>query len=555
MKRLTLFYLLFFSVQTAFSQFEVNYKKADGLLDISPYISYLADTSQNLTFEQVQKLPYSSFTQNKKIGLSLGNQDLPHWFRIDFADTTFSEDLFLYTDFPLRYLDVYLIDKNGSVQTWKTGLMRPFGGRYFLTNSYTYNLGRNTTQVFFRTQSPTLHLPFLVGTIQPLFEFNFYYIFFVGGLLGLILGLVFYNLFLYITLKDSTFLYYSCYELTLFYLTLKGMGTHHVFLPHFPQWFFADNITSTVVCIFFIFLFVNKFLNVKNLTPKLYFWYVLLLSCFIVLMIFEWTIPYQAWHGNLFNILIIVNSISVMLGGAYIWYLGYEPAKYFTLAWFLFLISVIIRYLSLANILPKNVFWVDFAVQMGIACESILLSFAVAYRFNLFRKEARDAQALVLQRSEENERLLEAHNQILEEKIRLERQVTSPTSTQTNGINELLEKLQSERSKNKKLAVSTIEGVLLLPILDIIRLEALGSYCTIYLNNKKKIVASKPMADFEPFLDKTDFIRIHKSHIVNVNFIERYIRGEGGQVVMPDGVEVSVSRLMKTELLEKLNIT
>ena len=63
------------------------------------------------------------------------------------------------------------------------------------------------------------------------------------------------------------------------------------------------------------------------------------------------------------------------------------------------------------------------------------------------------------------------------------------------------------------------------------------------------------MADFEPFLDKTDFIRIHKSHIVNVNFIERYIRGEGGQVVMPDGIEVSVSRLMKSELLERLEIS
>ena len=121
MKRQILFYLLFFTTQTAFSQLEVNYKKIDGLLDISPYISYLADTSQNLTFEQVQKLPYFSFIQNKKIGLSLGNQDLPHWFRIDFANTTFSEDLFLYTDFPLRYLDVYLIDKNGSVKTWKTG--------------------------------------------------------------------------------------------------------------------------------------------------------------------------------------------------------------------------------------------------------------------------------------------------------------------------------------------------------------------------------------------------------------------------------------------------
>ena len=72
MKRQTLFYLLFFSAQTAFSQLEVNYKRADGLFDISPYISYLADSSKNLTFEQVQKLPYSSFIQNTKIGLKIG---------------------------------------------------------------------------------------------------------------------------------------------------------------------------------------------------------------------------------------------------------------------------------------------------------------------------------------------------------------------------------------------------------------------------------------------------------------------------------------------------
>jgi two-component system, sensor histidine kinase LadS len=56
-------------------------------------------------------------------------------------------------------------------------------------------------------------------------------------------------------------------------------------------------------------------------------------------------------------------------------------------------------------------------------------------------------------------------------------------------------------------------------------------------------------------LDKNDFLRIHKSHIVNINFVERYIRGEGGMVIMPDGAEVSVSRTMKAELLEKLNIS
>lgn len=181
------------------------------------------------------------------------------------------------------------------------------------------------------------------------------------------------------------------------------------------------------------------------------------------------------------------------------------------------------------------------------------MAFAIAYRFNLFRKDARDAQALVLQRSEENEKLLTEYSLILEEKLQLEQKVSS--QPKNNGFNELLEKLQNERGRNKKLAVSTVEGVLLLPIPDIVRLEAMGSYCTIYLTQNKKIVASKPMTEFDPMLDKADFLRVHKSNIVNTNFVERYVRGEGGMVVMPDGAEVSVSKTMKAELLERLNIS
>ena len=534
------------------AQPKVDYQKTDKLLDVTPYVAYLADTAQNLTFGQVQRLSYAAFVANSKEGLSLGNQDLPHWFRIDFAEATAPEDLYLYTDFPLRYLDVYLIDQNNKVSVWKTGLLRPFGGRHFLTNNYSFNLGRNPKQVIFRVQSPTLYLPFLLGTIQPLMAYTFKYDLLMGALLGLILALALYNLFLYFSLKDLTFLYYSGYEFTLFYLVFKGLGAHQVFFTQNNTWFNADNITSTVVCATFSFLFVNKFLNIRALAPKLYVWNLAVLAALMTLMFIEWLLPYQVWHNNALDLLIIVNSLSVILGGVYIWYLGYEPAKYFTLAWFLFLVSVVIRFLSLSNILPKYLFWVDYSIHLGMAVESLLLSFAVAYRFNLFRKEARDAQALVLERSAENEKLLLAHNRILEEKIKLEQ--TLPTTAATNDLQHFFEKMKTERGKNKKLAVSTVEGVLLLPIADIIRLEALGSYCTIYLTQRKKIVASKSMSEFEPQLDKLDFIRVHKSHIININFIERYVRGEGGAVVMPDGAEVSVSRSMKTELLERLCI-
>ncbi|TAG67452.1 MAG: hypothetical protein EAZ26_08895, partial [Runella slithyformis] len=479
------------------AQPKVDYHKTDKLLDVAPYVAYLADTAQNLTFAQVQRLPYAAFVVNGKEGLSLGNQDLPHWFRIDFAEAPATEDLYLYTDFPLHYLDVYLIHQNDSVSTWQTGLLRPLGGRHFLTNNYSFNLGRNPKQVIFRAQSPTLHLPFLLGTIQPLVAYIFQYDLLVGALLGLLLALALYNLFLYFSLKDLTFLYYSGYELTLFYLTLKGMGTHQVFFTPNAPWFNADNITSVVICATFSFLFVNKFLDIKALAPKLYAWNLGILGALMVLMFMEWLLPYQIWHNNALDVLVIVNSFSIILGGIYIWYLGYEPAKYFTLAWVFFLGAVVVRFLGLSNILPKHLFWVDYAAQFGIAIESLLLSFAVAYRFNLFRKEARDAHALVLQRAEENETLLLAHNRILEEKIKLEQNlpIVAP-----NDLQRLFEKMQTERGKNKKLAVSTIEGVLLLPIADIIRLEALGSYCTIYLTQQKKIVASKSMSEFEPLL-------------------------------------------------------
>ena len=536
---------------STWAQPKVDYQKTDKLLDVAPYVAYLADTAQKLTFGQVRRLPRAAFVVNGKAGLSLGNQDLPHWFRIDFTNATAPEDLYLFTDFPLHYLDVYLIDQNDSVSVWKTGLLRPLGGRHFLTNNYSFNLGRNPKQVIFRAQSPTLYLPFLLGTIQPLVAYTFKYDLLIGALLGLILSLSLYNLFLYFSLKDLTFLYYSSYELVLFYLIFKGMGAHQVFFTRNNPWFNADNITSTVLCATFSFLFVNKFLNIKALAPRLYVWNLSILAALMALMFTEWLLPYKIWHNNVLDVLIIINSLSVILGGVYIWYLGYEPAKYFTLAWFLFLVSVVVRFLSLSNILPKHLFLVDYSIHLGMAIESLLLSFAVAYRFNLFRKEARDAHALVLQRSAENEKLLLAHNRILEEKIKLEQNLPATAST---DLQLLFEKIQTERGKNKKLAVSTVEGVLLLPIADIIRLEALGSYCTIYLTQRKKIVASKSMSEFEPHLDKLDFIRVHKSHIININFVERYVRGEGGAVVMPDGTEVSVSRGMKTELLGKLCI-
>ncbi len=123
------------------------------------------------------------------------------------------------------------------------------------------------------------------------------------------------------------------------------------------------------------------------------------------------------------------------------------------------------------------------------------------------------------------------------------------------------QKLIAELSKNKQkpyenqfeaLSIPTTKGTLLLQQTDIIRLEASGSYSVFYVQNQKQVVASYSLADFEQKLNPEKFIRVHKSHIVNLAYINKYLKGDGGSLVLNDLSEIPVSRTRKDELLKKL---
>ena len=123
-----------------------------------------------------------------------------------------------------------------------------------------------------------------------------------------------------------------------------------------------------------------------------------------------------------------------------------------------------------------------------------------------------------------------------------------------DGIAALLKSIQALQEKDKKLPVPTAEGVLFLPVADIIRAEAAGSYSTIYLANKQKLVASKNLTELEEMLDSGDFCKVHKSHLVNLRYVTKYIRGEGGILVLSDGSEIDVARRKKDELMARLAV-
>lgn len=118
----------------------------------------------------------------------------------------------------------------------------------------------------------------------------------------------------------------------------------------------------------------------------------------------------------------------------------------------------------------------------------------------------------------------------------------------TNKISTLL------RNKNgfERITLPTLEGFKFINIKDIVRCEADNNYTRFFLNSGDVILVTKTLKEYDETLSGMDFIRVHQSHLVNIKFVDRYLKGDGGTIVMADGSEVEVSRRRKEEFLNKM---
>ncbi|UFH55892.1 LytTR family DNA-binding domain-containing protein [Spirosoma sp. KNUC1025] len=115
----------------------------------------------------------------------------------------------------------------------------------------------------------------------------------------------------------------------------------------------------------------------------------------------------------------------------------------------------------------------------------------------------------------------------------------------------LLEYVQKKQPR--RISIPTFEGLQFIAIDDIIYLEASANYTYIYLSGSLKFLVSRTLKEFEELLPTETFIRIHHAHMINKLFMERYVRGEGGQVVMSNGVVLDVSKRKKAEFLQAIS--
>jgi two-component system LytT family response regulator len=103
-----------------------------------------------------------------------------------------------------------------------------------------------------------------------------------------------------------------------------------------------------------------------------------------------------------------------------------------------------------------------------------------------------------------------------------------------------------------KMSISALDGIYFVNIRDIVRFEAEDNYTHIYLKSGERITACKTIKSYEDMLTPFNFYRVHKRHVINLNYMRKFVKGDGGYLIMDDDIQIEVSRRRRPAFMEQM---
>jgi two-component system, LytTR family, response regulator len=104
----------------------------------------------------------------------------------------------------------------------------------------------------------------------------------------------------------------------------------------------------------------------------------------------------------------------------------------------------------------------------------------------------------------------------------------------------------------EKMSIAALDGIYFVNLKDILRFEAEDNYTHIFLKSGDKITASKTIKAYEEMLQGLNFYRVHKRHVINLNYMRKFVKGDGGYLIMDDGKKIDVSRRRRPSFMEQM---
>ena len=424
-----LFLLSLFFAETASAQSPVIFRGEN--IVIGNQISILEDPSNKLGLNDIRKS--NAFVPSKFTIPNLPLSSSDFWLKFTVKNESDQEHLILGLEYPmLGTCDFYSIT-DGKVQ--KLSYNNVFSKRKYQHQNFLFDLfiAPGTTEEYYLRVKSTeqMVLPLTLGTPKVMAESLASNDLAWGIFIGLILVMILYNFFIYLSVKDRSYLYYVFYSLFigLSSTTLSGY-TYRFIFSDYPDLNHLGIVVFPGIAGIAGNLFMMSFLQTKENSPRMHrFIYLSILLYFtaIILRLFgNDQASFRAIDFAAVSTVVVTFIITISLSLE-----GYRPAKLFLLAFTLFFTGLILFVLRNLGILPYFKF-INYTKEVGAALDVILLAIALADKINTFKKEKERSQEQTLQALKENERIIREQNVILENKVNERTHELSEANTELN---------------------------------------------------------------------------------------------------------------------------
>ena len=435
--RIVYFILLFVwpSIE-CFSQDTIQIQDPAKTYRIDSQVEVYVDTSENLSYPDISK---ASFQSNFKVrgNLTFGYQRNPIW--IKFTAKTSSPQTTWYLEIPapfLEYVDFYQPIGKKSSHHSLSGYFRPHGIRHVAHTGHVVPLKFNadsvcTMYIQVAGQSPKTFPLYILDKEK--FNENVrnedlgYGIFF-----GILIVMFFYNLIIFLTLKQVNYLLYICTIVCTFLIFASATGYAGKFIwPNHPEFNFYFGRLILGFHAFFLCVFTIRFLEIKDVSKTLYYILLSIIPLAFIAVILIYTQTMSSAGNNLISIVTIV----FMATGVVCSVKGNKSGYYYIAAWTIYLAGGLLLTLRNSGVLDFN-FWTTHFVEIGAALETIIIAFALGDRFRRYKLEKEEAQ-------------LQAFLVQQEAKEKLERKVEERTKQLSLANKELQQTLETNKLQTR----------------------------------------------------------------------------------------------------------
>lgn len=423
-------------------------------VSVGKHLEYYEDANPAITFTDARKKP---FIPSEKDVLNFGITPATVWLKFEVCNQTSFPTVFLRLNQPILD-EVVLFSISPKTNRWTSERVseeQPFRLRKFLTPEYLFELdlafGETRTYYLKIKAKENIQIPLTIENPQYLFKQTVEGNLAAGVYVGIMLVMLLYNFFIFWIFRDRSYLVYTAYILLILITQTSLQGLPFQFLwPNIPIIaVYGSFVFPALVGIAGLEFFKN-FTHLREKAPKAHRFSILFYPAYGLSIVLGILGAYKS-SFQLVEITASAVSVFLLIQAYRLYRSGLQEARFFLLGWTLFLVGICIYVLKDFEVLPYTTF-TRYTMHFGSAVEVILLSFALADRINILKREKDASQAQALAVMMDNEKLIREQNVVLEGRVaERTRQLSEANSGLTQALDSLKE-AQLQLVESEKMA-------------------------------------------------------------------------------------------------------